>query len=94
VIPDALKQFNEEFRDQIDHIGYVESKGEYWKLLHKADWVLSTADHEFFGIAVVEALFAGCLPWLPERLSYQELLPALVKNLSPTSTLTRNLTHI
>ena len=93
VIPDALKQFNEEFRDQIDHIGYVESKGEYWKLLHKADWVLSTADHEFFGIAVVEALFAGCLPWLPERLSYQELLPALVKNLSPASTLTRNLTH-
>jgi len=92
VIPDALKQFGDEFRSQIDHMGYVESKGEYWKFLHKADWVLSTAKHEFFGIAVVEALFAGCLPWLSQELSYRELLPALAKNLSPTSTPTRDLT--
>jgi hypothetical protein len=64
-------------------MGYVESKGEYWKWLHKADWVLSTAKHEFFGIAVVEALFAGCLPWLPEKLSYRELLPASARGISP-----------
>ena len=67
-------------------MGYVESKGEYWKWLAKADWVLSTADHEFFGIAVVEALFAGCLPWLPEKLSYPELLPACARGLTPMCT--------
>ena len=82
-VPDALVQFGVEFRGQIDHMGYVESKGEYWGWLHKADWVLSTAKHEFFGIAVVEALFAGCLPWLPEKLSYRELLPACARGLTP-----------
>ena len=69
----------------IDHMGFVESKEEYWSWLHKADWVLSTATHEFFGIAVVEALLAGCLPWLPQRLSYTELLPEHCRGLSPMS---------
>ncbi|MBT4530683.1 MAG: DUF3524 domain-containing protein [Phycisphaerae bacterium] len=82
-VPKALQQFQEEFQDRIEHIGYTESKGEYWKWLSKADWVLSTADHEFFGIAVVEALFAGCLPWLPDKLSYRELLPASARSLTP-----------
>ena len=47
--------------------------------------MLSTARHEFFGIAVAEALRAGCLPWLPARLSYPELLPepAWAGTLSP-----------
>ena len=88
-VPAPLKQFGDEFQGQIDHIGYVESKSEYWEWLHKADWVLSTAKHEFFGIAVVEALFAGCLPWPSQELSYRELLPALAKNLPPTATPTR-----
>jgi len=83
-IPESLKVFRDEFRERIDHMGYVESKGEYWKWLSKADWVLSTADHEFFGIAVVEALLAGCLPWLPQKLSYPELLPACARGLTPT----------
>ena len=74
-------------------MGYVESKNEYWKWLHKADWVLSTAKHEFFGIAVVEALFAGCLPWLPEKLSYKELLPACARGLTPASIATESINH-
>jgi len=85
-IPESLRIFQDEFQDHIDHMGYVTSKGEYWNWLAKADWVLSTADHEFFGIAVVEALFAGCLPWLPEKLSYPELLPACARGLTPMGT--------
>ncbi|MDG1137240.1 MAG: DUF3524 domain-containing protein, partial [Phycisphaerales bacterium] len=50
-IPESLKILEDEFQDRIDHMGYVESKAEYWKWLAKADWVLSTANHEFFGIA-------------------------------------------
>ncbi len=47
----------------------------YVELLNGADLVVSTADHEFYGVSVVEAMAAGCCPVLPERLSYPELVP-------------------
>lgn len=52
---------------------FERSEFEAW--LHACDVVVSCADHEFFGIAVVEALMAGCLPVLPDALSYPELVP-------------------
>lgn len=48
----------------------------YVDLLLRADVVLSTATHEFFGIAVVEALAAGCVPVLPRAQSYPEIVPS------------------
>jgi hypothetical protein len=30
-------------------------------------------------------MLAGCLPWLPQRLSYPELLPAEAQGLSPAN---------
>jgi len=69
--------------DRIEHMGHVEDRAAYWRRLASSDWVCSTARHEFFGIAVVEAIMAGCLPWLPERLSYPELLPAVARGRSP-----------
>ena len=38
--------------------------------------IVSTADHEFFGISVVEAIAAGAYPLLPRRLAYPEILNA------------------
>jgi hypothetical protein len=35
---------------------------------------VSTATHEYYGIAALEALAAGCRPLLPDRLAYPELL--------------------
>ena len=93
-VPESLVTFRDELSEYIDHMGYVDSKGEYWKWLRKADWVLSTAEHEFFGIAVVEALFAGCLPWLPEKLSYPELLPASARGLSPATSTSEETSEI
>jgi hypothetical protein len=45
-------------------------------MLWQADIAVSTAIQEFFGISVVEAMYCGCVPVLPRRLSYPELLPA------------------
>lgn len=57
------------------HWGYAADAASYSRLLHQADLVVSTAAQEFFGISVLEAIFCGCVPVLPHRLSYPELLP-------------------
>lgn len=54
----------------------------YEQWLHHADIVVSCAEHEFFGIAVVEALMAGCHPVLPDALSYPELIPEVLHGAS------------
>jgi len=51
------------------------SDDEYVGLVRRADIVVSTADHEFFGIAIVEAMAAGGFPVLPNRLVYPERIP-------------------
>lgn len=57
------------------HFGYATDDRAYARLLWSADVVLSTAIHEFFGVSVVEAIYCGARPVLPDRLSYPELLP-------------------
>jgi glycosyltransferase involved in cell wall biosynthesis len=81
--PEALEAFRSRLDARVDHLGHVEDRADYWQHLGRCDWVLSTARHEFFGVAVVEAMLAGCLPWLPDRLSYPELLPPIARGLSP-----------
>ena len=49
---------------------------EYVGMLARSDVVVSAAHHEYFGIAVVEAVVAGAIPVLPDRLSYPEVVPA------------------
>jgi glycosyltransferase involved in cell wall biosynthesis len=55
--------------------GYAPTVEEYARLLWRSDIVVSTAVQEFFGIGPIEAMYCGCVPVLPRRLSYPELLP-------------------
>jgi glycosyltransferase involved in cell wall biosynthesis len=64
-----------ELKDEIVQWGRVTRATDYACLLWASDVVVSTAVHEFFGIAVVEALYCGCRPVLPRRLSYPEIIP-------------------
>lgn len=61
--------------DRIIHAGFVPDRNVYWQRVAFADAVASTAIQENFGIAVVEAMLAGCWPVFPNRLSYPEILP-------------------
>ena len=55
----------------------MRERGDYLELIGTCDVVASTARHEFFGIAVAEAMAAGCAPLLPDRLNYPALVEAL-----------------
>lgn len=72
--PDCFEQYRATHPQTIDHWGFLERREEYLAALDRLDVVVSTARHEFFGLAVVEAMLAGALPLLPSRLSYPELL--------------------
>ena len=73
-VPDVFAVAKREFAEQIAHWGYAESRADYVRVLGKADVIVSTARHEFFGLSVLEAMSAGAVPLLPDRLSYPELL--------------------
>ena len=73
--PDEFEEAFERYAERILHYGYAEDFAEYSRLLHRADVVVSTAVHEFFGVAVMEAIYCGCHPLLPNGLSYPELIP-------------------
>ncbi|MFC6671485.1 tRNA-queuosine alpha-mannosyltransferase domain-containing protein [Marinobacterium aestuariivivens] len=62
-----------EFRHRLDQFGYAATRAEYRAWLRGGDIVLSTATHEFQGLAVLEAVAAGCIPVLPDRQVYPEL---------------------
>ena len=62
--------------DRLVHLGEPESREGYARLLASSDVAVSTAQNEFFGLAMIEACYAGCAPLVPDRLAYPELYPA------------------
>jgi hypothetical protein len=56
----------------LKHCAYQQDVCSYRKILATADVVLSTALHDFQGLSVLEAVAAGCIPLLPDRLCYGE----------------------
>lgn len=65
------------FRSHIDCWGHQPTRGDYVSALLEADVIVSTANHEFFGLSVVEAITVGAYPLLPRRLAYPEILSSL-----------------
>ncbi len=73
-MPDVFHSARKEFAGFIDRWGYQHSRHDYESALLDADVFVSTADHEFFGITVLEAAAAGAFPLVPEKLAYPETL--------------------
>lgn len=74
-IPLIFAEARKRLGHRLLHFGYARSHREYARWLKSSDIVVSTARHEFFGMAIIEAIRAGCRPLLPCRLSYPELFP-------------------
>ncbi len=73
--PAAIDALRAELGDRLDVLGFLPDRADYLAAIADAHVVLSTARHEFFGIATLEALRSGCLGVLPDDLAYPELLP-------------------
>lgn len=74
-VPPVIAQAEERLGERLVHLGEPDSREAYARLLAGSDIAVSTAVNEFFGIAMVEAAYAGCFPLVPDRLSYPELYP-------------------
>jgi glycosyltransferase involved in cell wall biosynthesis len=74
--PPVFERARARFADRIDHWGYADSREAYEALLRRADLVVSTAVHEFFGISILEAVHFGARPLVPDRLAYVEWIPS------------------
>ena len=77
---DCIEQGRQEFGKNIKEFGYLKSRDEYKRVLQTADVFVSTANHEFFGISVVEAVAAGCRPIIPNHQVYPEVLEGFENN--------------
>jgi glycosyltransferase involved in cell wall biosynthesis len=54
--------------------GFVENREGYISLLRRCDVVLSTAEHDFQGLAIQEACTLRCTPLVPDALVYPEYI--------------------
>ncbi len=74
-VPRAFIRARSRYGKRIVQYGYAESRADYINWLQQGSIVISTAEQENFGIAVVEAIRFGCFPLLPARLAYPEIIP-------------------
>jgi glycosyltransferase involved in cell wall biosynthesis len=75
-VPAVFEAARERLGTRLVQFGFEPDRRTYLDLLARAQLVVSTALHEFFGLAVLEAVHLGARPLVPDRLCYPELYPA------------------
>ncbi|XP_035908561.1 glycosyltransferase-like domain-containing protein 1-like [Anopheles stephensi] len=73
-IPKCFENLEDQLPGKVLQFGPL-AREDYRRTLAEGDVVLSTALHEFYGVAMLEAVHSGCVPLAPNRLVYPELYP-------------------
>jgi len=74
-VPPVFATMQARFATQTLHWGPIEAYDDYLNILRHSDVVVSSALHDFQGVAVLEATACGCIPVVPDRLAYREIFP-------------------
>ncbi len=74
--PVIFDQLRDELSGYIGEWGYIEDINRYREVIAESHVVVSTSLHDFQGLSILEAVAADCIPVVPDRLAYQEYLPA------------------
>lgn len=72
VAPGSLRELLDNYGHLVSFNGFEDDREMYCARLAMADVVLSTARHDFQGLCIMEAVALGCVPLVPDRLSYPE----------------------
>ncbi|MEX0964145.1 MAG: DUF3524 domain-containing protein [Pseudohongiellaceae bacterium] len=73
-IDTLLQQHTSEQNIERGRFGFIGKRDDYTDLLRRCDVVLSTAAHDFQGLAIQEACALGCTPLVPDSLVYPEYI--------------------
>lgn len=73
--PECFETARQLFGPKIKNWGFLPSKEDYYQVLQQADICVSTANHEFCGVSMLEGALSDCFCLVPNRLSYVELFP-------------------
>ncbi|RME48714.1 MAG: DUF3524 domain-containing protein [Caldilineae bacterium] len=74
--PEEFTQARVRLGERIVQFGYEASFAAYACHLWQADLLPVTSRHDFFGASVVQAMYCGCYPLVPDRLAYPWLIPS------------------
>ena len=78
--PEEFEKAWTRYGRRIIHYGMVDDLSSYCQLLHRADIVVSTSAYENYCVAIMEAIYSGCHPVVPNDLTYPELIPKAIHN--------------
>jgi glycosyltransferase involved in cell wall biosynthesis len=82
--PACFPEARRELAHRIEHWGFLPSRDDYLRMVARCRVAVSTARHEFFGLAVREAIGLGCHPLLPRRVVYPEMVEGREEHLYDT----------